>query len=274
MKPIQLAVLLSDLHCGSAAGLLGPDFVNHKGNPVGQNAVQVFLWDCWRRAQDYIGHVTDGDPYALVLNGDLIEGIHHGAGEVVDNKVCDHVAIAEEILEPLAKPAARIFVVRGTECHTDNNENTLGKILGAQRNPDMHKKRAPYAFDRLQLNLHGCECAFSHHIGTSVRDYTEATQLGIVLNQEMVHASRNGERAPTVVARAHRHKFGLFDNGHELALVTPPWQAQTRHVHKVVTAVRCHPGVVVLDWRGKERGDLPRVHRQIYDAPAQTTISL
>jgi hypothetical protein len=274
MKPIQLAIVISDLHCGSSAALLPPEFEDHKGNTIGQNPVQKFLWDCWRRAEDFAKGVVDGDSYAIVLNGDLIEGIHHGAGELISNKTEDHVTCAEDVLVPYSKEASRIFVVRGTECHTGNHESSLGKILKAHKNPDTHKRKATHAFDRLQLNLHGCECAFSHHIGTSVRDYTEATQLGIVLNQELVHAVRNGEIPPRVVARAHRHKYGMFENGHELAIVTPPWQAQTRHVHKVVTAVRCHPGVVILDWRGREVGDTPRVHRQIYEAPAQTTIRL
>lgn len=274
MKPVKLAVVLSDIHCGSTVGLMPPNFVTAENQEISQNPIQRWLWDCWRRAQDFAGKIAGGDPYALLLNGDLIEGIHHGTKQVISPDVKDHVGAAEQALEPFVKNAECIFVVRGTECHTNNHELTLGKILGGRADPDSNPKKPLHAFDRLQLDIHGCPCALSHHIGTSVRDYTEATQLSVVLNQELVNAQRNGERTPKVVVRAHRHRFGFFGNGHELCFVTPPWQAQTRHVHKVVTSTRCHPGILILDWREKERGELPAFHSKIYEAPKQTFIGI
>jgi hypothetical protein len=211
-------------------------------------------------------------PIRAHSNGDLVEGVHHGTKQVISPETKDHVACAEEVLEPYTKGAAKVFVVRGTECHTNNHELTLGKILGGEADPDSNKRKPNHAFDRLQLEMGGTPCAFSHHIGTSTRDYLEATQLSVVLNQELVHASRNKETPPRVVVRSHRHRFGYFGNGHELCIVTPPWQALTRFGHKVVTAARCHPGVLVLDWRECDQGELPRIHYKLYEAPAQTFI--
>lgn len=272
MKPLLLNVVLSDIHCGSKLGLMPPGFVDIGGNEIKQNPIQAFLWDAWRRAEDFIGQVADGDPYALTINGDAIEGVHHGGHQLISNQKDDHIACAEQILRPIARPAREVFMVKGTECHTTETELTLGKILGAVKDPDAHRRKAAHAFDRLQVNMHGCECAFSHHIGVSIRDYLEATQLSVVANQELAAAARNRETPPRVIGRAHRHRFGAFTNGFELVFVTPPWQAQTRHVHKVVTGVRCHPGVVILDWRDSEKGGLPRLHHKIYEAPKQTTI--
>lgn len=255
-------------------GLMPPEFVDIGGNEINQNPVQKFLWDAWRSSEDFVAKVTNGDPYALTINGDAIEGVHHGGAQLITNVKDDHIACAEQVLKPLADKAAAVFMVKGTECHTSETELTLGKILGAVKDPDANKRKASHAMDRLQLNMHGCECAFSHHIGVSIRDYLEATQLSVVANQELAAASRNGETPPRVIGRAHRHRFGAFTNGFELVFVTPPWQAQTRHVHKVVTGVRCHPGVVILDWRESENGGLPRIHHKIYEAPKQTTIRL
>ncbi|WP_196301019.1 hypothetical protein, partial [Streptococcus pneumoniae] len=85
----------------------------------------------------------------------------------------DHFACAEQIFAPLARKAARVFVTKGTESHTNNHEAALAKVLRG----NIH--------DRLTVEFNGCRCAFAHHIGTSVRDYTEGTPLTVALNQEL-----------------------------------------------------------------------------------------
>lgn len=274
MKPLKLNVVISDIHCGSSVGLMPPDFVTVNDNEVVQNPVQRWLWDCWRRAQDFVSDVADGDPFALTLNGDAIEGVHHGTKQVISPDTKDHLACAVEVLKPFTDAASRVLVVKGTECHTNNHENSLGEILGAVADPDSNRKKQARAFDRLTMDMGGTRCAFSHHIGTSVRDYLEATQYSIAINQELTAARTNGEEEPRVICRAHRHRFGFFGNGHALCFVTPPWQALTRFGHKVVPGVRCHPGVLILDWRGREDGELPAFHYRTYEAPHQTVIRL
>lgn len=272
MKPLKLNVVISDIHCGSTVALMPPGFVTSEGQEIKQNPVQKWLWDCWRRAEDFIGEVVGSDPFAMTINGDAIEGVHHGTKQVISPDTKDHVTCAEQVLEPLAKKAARVFFVKGTECHTNGHELTLGKILGGDPDPDSHPTKPVHAFDRLSMEMHGTRCAFSHHIGTSIRDYLEATQFSIAINQELVAARTNGEEEPRVICRAHRHRFGFFGNGHSMCFVTPPWQALTRFGHKVVPGARCHPGVVILDWRGAELGALPAFHYKTYEAPHQTVV--
>jgi len=271
-RSIKLNVVFSDLHCGSTVGLMPPGFSTIEGNDIEQNPIQRWLWDSWRRGQDFIASVVGSDPFALTVNGDAVEGVHHGTKQVISPDPQDHLRCAQSVLEPLASRASRVFMVKGTECHVGNQEVSLGEIFGAERDPDSHARKPIRAFDRLTVEMHGTRCAFSHHIGTSIRDYLEATQFSIAINQELTAARTNGEEEPRVICRAHRHRFGYYGNGHALALVTPPWQALTRFGHKVVPGARCHPGVVILDWRGREPGELPNLHYQTYEAPHASII--
>ncbi len=263
-KPVRLVFVLSDIHAGSTMGLLPPGMTTAEDSqPMVQSEWQKWLWACWGRAMRWMDKIADGDPYALVLNGDLTEGIHHRSTQVVSGDHTDHVMIAKEILEPITSKAEKFYVVKGTECHVHSSEVAIGQALGAEINDDTGKR----AFDRLALDACGVRCVFRHHIGTSVRMALEATQLSVILVEETAEAVKNGETPPRIVCAAHRHKFGFFLNGRSMCVVSAPWQGLTRHGHKVVSQARTQPGIYALDWRGITDGELPLLHYRTYDTP-------
>lgn len=224
MKPNtrpKLVFVLSDLHCGSTVGLLPPDFVTGEEQTVKQNAAQKWLWSCWLDSLKWAETLAGKDPYAVVVNGDLIEGNHHRTTQIISPDVSDHIKASIECLAPITKKSARTFIVKGTECHTGSAEAGIVKALGL---PDP-------AVDRLNLDVNGVRCVFRHHIGTSTRRALAATQLSIQLSEEQVEAANNGDVLPRVLGCAHRHKFGYYEDNHGLCFVTPPWQALTRFGH-------------------------------------------
>lgn len=266
----ELVLVVSDLHCGSTVALMPPDFETIEGNKIEHNAVQAFLWACWQDLAHWLQTETAGANYATVINGDVIEGDHHATKQIWSKDTSDHVAAAAAVLQPVLARSSHFFIVQGTECHTNNHEVSLGKILRAQNNPDTGLP----AFGRLLLTVRGCRCAFSHHIGTATRGWTKATQLASVLSEERLQAVRNGEPPPQVICRAHRHDFGTYSDGRGTVIASPPWQMLTRFGHKVVPEARTQPGAYLLDWRGLPEGSLPKVHERIYQAPAQTGVEL
>jgi hypothetical protein len=267
---IDLLVVLSDLHCGSTKGLLPPGFVTLEGQEVGQNVFQRFLWECWQKANTFIDQVAGTSRWGLVLNGDLLEGNHHGTREIISPEVADHRKAAMQVLRPLAKQAAKVFVVRGTECHVNNHEVGIGEELHAVKNPET----GLHAFDRLTIDIHGVRCVFRHHIATTTRRSLSATALSTQLAEEQLEAVNNGEPLPRVLGCAHRHKPDNYEGDNGMCFVSPAWQVLTRHGHKVVSPARCKPGVQILDWRGLPHGELPRFHKRYYEAPHPQAISL
>jgi hypothetical protein len=266
----RVLVILSDIHAGSSKAVLPPGFVTVEGNEVKQNALQAWQWQCWLRMQDFVAARVGADQFGLVLNGDLVEGIHHGTKEIISSEVGDHATAAIQLLEPIAARAARVFVVRGTEAHVNNHEHTIAKKLGGVLNPEL----GIHAFDRLTLEVAGVRCVFRHHIGTTMRRGLAGSQLSLQLAEEQVEAANNGEPIPRVLACAHRHKGGVYKDDNGMCVITPAWQALTRFAHKVVSPARCKPGVIILDWRNCNEGDLPQVHEKYYAAPAPSVIRL
>lgn len=269
-KPIRKVVVVSDLHVGSTKGLLNPGYTTLEGNEIKLNAMQEWLWLCWEKAQTFIDQTVGDEPYALVINGDIIEGIHHGTKEIWSPEIADQFKAAVEVITPLAAQASAVFVVRGTECHVQNSEAGIGAAIGAVRNEEL----GIHAFDRLVLELNGIRHVFRHHIGTSVRRGLAGTQLSANLAEEQVEAVNNGEKIPRVVVCSHRHKYGLYQDTNGLLVVTPPWQGLTRHGHKVVSQARTSVGVVVLDYSEKKYGELPTVTPRTYGTPPPQPIEL
>lgn len=264
-KRAELVLVLSDLHVGSTCAVLPAGFKTAEGNPIGQNALQEFLWAAWLDMVRWVERETEGSNFALVLNGDLIDGDHHGTKQIWSKDTADQVDACAMLLEPLTYRAAKIYVVRGTESHTNNTEGSIARRLNAEINPTTQQP----VFDRLHLTVAGCRCAFSHHVGTSTRSWTAATQMASILAEETIQAANNGERPRQVVCRAHRHRYGTYSNGRGTVVISPPWQLLTRFGHKVVPEARTQPGAYLLDWRGLPDGSLPRVHERIYSPPSE-----
>ena len=266
----DLIVVLADLHIGSTVGLLPPGFVTDEGNEVKQNAMQKWLWDCWLAMDKEITEIARGDQFALVSNGDALEGIHHRTTQVISADVGDQVKAAIQILEPLAEKAHSTYMVMGTEAHTGVREISIARAIGAQEDPNTGVP----GFNRLFIDKGGIRTVFRHHVSTAVRPWLEAGALSIHLAEEQLEATRNDEPVPRLICGAHRHRHGLYSNGREAIVISPPWQGLTRFGHKVVSAARTKPGFYVIDWRGVKHGDLPHIHERLYDAPKPIAIQL
>ncbi len=268
MKGIRCVVVLSDLHIGSTVGLWPSKFISQEGNEIGPNEFQEWLWECWQDLTAVqLPKYLRGEPYALVLNGDVIEGIHHRTLQVMTANTTDQVKAAKKVLDPVFKKAAARFIVKGTEVHTRDREISLGEALNAQEDT----ATGQHAFDKLYLSVHGTNCVFRHHITTTSRPYLEATALSTELGSERIEAARNKHPIPQVLCVAHRHRHGIFRDSAGLVCVTSAWQGLTRHGHKVVGHSTPAPSCIVLDWRDRERGSIPHAEDFVYmPAPAKS----
>lgn len=256
---IRKIVVLSDLHIGSPFALIPHGFVTSHGNEIRPNSVQEWLMECWEDAQTWIAEQVAGEPYVLVVNGDAIDGLHHGAVEAFSNEIEDQIEAAGFILGPVARRAEKTFFVEGTECHTNGHEHRIALAVGAEMNQETKR----HIFDRLTMVCGDHTVVFKHHTGASMRSWTEASAFSSHLAEERVQASMNGHPIPDVLCMAHRHKFGHWEDAHGHAIVTPPWQCATRYARKVVPNPIVRPGVVMLDMGGKT----VRVERITYKPP-------
>lgn len=259
-KDCRLLVVVSDLHCGSTVGLMPPEAKTVTGNVIGfgDNACQKWLWERWVDAGEFVKRVCGDDPYALAINGDAIDGNHHGTKEIVSPEEEDHIRMAIEVLGDLSKGACKRFVSEGTEVHTKSWEKYLAQAINAETGSTKGK----WFFE-----IAGCLVDMTHHMTTTSRTYLEATQLSILMGNCRATAERSGHKSAKVFLRGHRHCGGYYSDGNGLVVVTGAWQWLTRYGKKVVPDAVCAPSIVVLDWRNKENGELPSVHEKTYNPP-------
>lgn len=254
------AVVVSDLHCGSAVGLWPDNHETSTGNKIalGNNLHQQWLWQCWQEKDEQIQKHFGKDPFVLFVNGDCIEGRHHGTSEIVAALNLDHALAAIECLKPLAKKASAVYMTAGTECHVGDWEKMIAKEIGAI-----------WLGDKGLVEINGTLIDIAHHMPTSARSYLEAGAMSITMGNARQNYSRVGHRVPKVYLRGHRHTGGIFNDGSGVFMVTPAWQLLTRYGHKVVGDSICRPGFGILDWRGVAKGELPATTLKVYE-PKET----
>ena len=267
---IRAAVFISDIHSGSTESILQPGFVTEKNQPIGQTPIAAWFYECWKIGHDWLADLLPEKEYALIINGDCVEGNHHRTTEIWSPDTRNHAKAAKELLRPVAERAAKTYMVKGTACHVGGSENSIAEYIGAEVNPEFDQ---PY-WMRLDANICGCRVSVRHHFPATSRSYLEASQHSIQLGNAVNEAVRVGDVAPQILVGAHRHRTGHFCDGNRLTVITGAWQGLTEHGFKVVPDGRPCPSIYVLDWRDIPDGELPRGHFRRFNPPLNQAVNI
>lgn len=238
-KPARVnnVIVVSDLHCGCGLGLCPPLVRLDEGQTVRQSPLQAVVWAWWREFWgEWVPMVTQGEPFAVVVNGDALEGRHHGATTQLAQNLEDQARIARTVLQPIVNACeGRYYHIRGTEAHAGpagEAEEELARSLGAI--PSEHGHHARY---ELWLSLGAGLAHLTHHIGTTGSSAYETTALCKEYSEACSDAARWHRPAPDVVGRSHRHRHAevRVPTKHEygICFVTAGWQLKTPLVFRI-----------------------------------------
>jgi len=83
--------VIGDTHCGGTTGLCPPIYELNGNGHQQANKIQKWLWRCW---VDYWQRVKDAvkehdAKLVVIVNGDAVEGVHHGTTQVVSQRYDD-----------------------------------------------------------------------------------------------------------------------------------------------------------------------------------------
>lgn len=258
MANINNLVVVSDLHSGCRLALCPPEGAQlDDGGVYKPSPLQRKLWKYWRIFWDeFVPEATRNEPYGVVVNGDMVEGVHHRATTQISHNLGDQAEIAYNILKPIAdKAKGRFWIIRGTEAHVGQSaveEEKLAKRLGAVKSPD-----GQYARYELWKMVGPKLVHLLHHVGTTGSAAYEATAVHKELTESFVEAARWSRKPPDVIVRSHRHRnieirIPVGDDGggtaSALAVVTPAWQGRTPFAWKIPGARLSTPqfgGIVI-----------------------------
>lgn len=254
-EKINNLIVVSDLHMGCRLGLFPSDYALplDDGGTYAPSRLQKIVWSWWEEFwEEWVPDVTRGEPYSVVLNGDIVDGgSHHGNVTHISANPEDERRLALHVLRPIAEKAVRIYAVRGTGAHTGPsgcNEDSIAREIGAVRDGD-----GRFARWRLRLRVGHGLVDLAHHIGTTGSMAYETSAIHKELEQIYVEASRWGEEPPDVVVRSHRHtnaetrvriikrRHGRRVQGFATSCTTPAWQLKTPFAYSVPGGRRSRP---------------------------------
>ncbi|HUT10952.1 MAG TPA: hypothetical protein VMY42_10675 [Thermoguttaceae bacterium] len=237
-KSVNNLIVVSDLHCGCQAGLCPPNGIGlDEGGHYQPSALQQTVWKWWQEFWDvWVPSACHNEPYAVAVNGDALDGRHHGATHQVSQNLADQARIAEVVLRPIVERCAALYLIRGTEAHVGasaENEERLGRAIGAK--PD---EQGRYARPELRVRIGGRSCAhLMHHIGTTGTSHYESSAVLKELVETYSEAGRWGRQPFDAVVRSHRHRFIMVtvptSRGYGFSFVTPGWQLKTPFTYKI-----------------------------------------
>ena len=256
---INNLVVISDTHCGCRLALCPPDGVMlDDGGTYMPSKFQQWMWSKWEEFwADFVPHSTRGEPFAVVHNGDAIDGVHHNSTTQISHNIEDQTEIAYRVLKPVFDACeGRYYHIRGTEAHVGKSgveEERLAKRLGAIPNEDGQFSRYEL-WKRVGPKL----VHLLHHVGTTSSAGYDATAVHKELVETLAEAAAWGDECPDMLVRSHRHRYiatGIpggrhhgGETGARSSVVTPGWQGKTPFAWKIAGARRSQPqfgGIVV-----------------------------
>ena len=99
-------VVISDLHCGCQLGLCPPKVRLDNGGIHLSSEMQRKVWTRWLEWWDvWVPIYTKDEPWDLVVNGDCLDGVHHGSVTQISQNLSIQAEIAKAILEPIVAKA-------------------------------------------------------------------------------------------------------------------------------------------------------------------------
>lgn len=222
-------IVVSDLHVNSTMGIWPEEFEGEDGNLFRQNKFQRTLWRWWGEFIEWADTQTGGK-FDLVFNGDLVQGVHSTKDiSVIVSNHKDMRRAAAQVMEPLARKARKLYIVRGTEWHDGKGGEdieTIAEDLEAERDVVTGQYSRWILWKRMGSKLGH----FTHHISVS-SDYPLTAMRKEIDRAKREHVD-HGQPMPDFQVRSHRHQCDVALDGDYSLFVTPAWQLGTSFVVK------------------------------------------
>lgn len=245
---INNLIVVSDTHCGDRLGLCSPEGMRlDDGGRALPSPLQGKVWSWWTEFwAEWVPDVTRGEPYAVICNGDAIDGVHHNSTTQMSQNLEDQSELAYQIFEPIAKGCkGKYYHLRGTESHGSpscREEERLAKRLGAIPNDE-----GQFARWELWIRVGKGLVHIMHTIGSAGSMAYETSAIQKELEQAFVEAGRWNDEIPDVVVRSHRHRNCETRiqsyKGFATCCVTAGWQLKTPYTYKIAGARQTRPQI-------------------------------
>ena len=214
--------VISDTHCNSELGLCPPGPIDlDGGGKYTPRPEQDRMWEWW---EDFIAQRPKASKHILVVNGDVVEGIHSRSKQIISDSIAFQTDLAVRCLRPIARGVSKMYFMKGTPYHVGagaEQENLVAAHFKAEKSDSGDR-----TFSELDLEVDGVWFDFKHTPLTKGSNHTTrgpaTSRLATLIKGARV-ASK--DLVPDVAIRSHIHK--VTDSGMTMApwtWTTPCWK--------------------------------------------------
>lgn len=185
----------------------------------------------------------------VLINADLIEGVHHQTVQLKVPMVSDMVVVAFSVIDDFlnnlgfsVKNGDKLYFTTGTESHTGYSEADIVanfSHLGAE----LH--------DELRINNNGVDIWMTHQWASVGKGHNEGNALFNALKVLYYDCLKENIKMPDITIGSHFHKAGLGSFSQHFktyyGLITPSLQMKTRYAQKVTSFQRNDVGFLEFD---------------------------
>jgi hypothetical protein len=252
-------VVPSDLHSGGTTAL----FPNYKDLPTGgwqfkhtrytPSARQCDLADHWDFCADEVKRQRKGKRLIIVDNGDCIDGKHHQTLQLATHNPAEqqeiHIWLMQRFMKRTGFDKTKgdlLYIVSGTESHTQEDEDYIAIELGAESNP-----KGGDLFDFLPLEINGKLFWFLHQGAGVGRGVNMGDSLRLWMKNKYWTLLEEKLPLPDMVISGHYH-VPVYNEyirpRHTMrGMVCPSFQLPTRFVYKVAAGELSKCGLATIN---------------------------
>ena len=250
MKQYKDAILvpISDLHSGGSTALFPARQMQLLVGNREPGYIQKIIRGQWEEVIDNIRQCRNKRRVILVLNGDMVDGDHHGSVENFSTLQTDQIDIAEELIDELMQgikfdsKTDSLYMTKGTYVHTGHQaqaEEQIAKDFDAvpfiSAGEEEQTRRLHH---QLKLSINGRRFNVQHE-GASVgrRPWTEDNGLFYLLKTKWFKYLQGEHDLADYYIYSHLHQYQQATyaprKGKVLnARITPSWQFRTSYAEK------------------------------------------
>lgn len=227
-------LIVSDTHINGTTSLCKPGLEKDDGGNYNLSRGQWWLWENWCKLVDLAEKAAKRDRLILVLNGDICEGdTGKRSKQLISTNRATIVRMAIETLDPLAKLASEIYVIRGTTAHVGKSaelEELIADDFGA-----IGPSESIHSRWNLNIEIDNVRFDIAHHVsGGGGLPWTAKNVSLKLAAMTMFQYLQCGEPIPQLVIRSHIHRMhDSYDAYPVRALITPAWQLATEYIHRI-----------------------------------------
>lgn len=242
---VDVLVVEQDFHGGSNIAICHPDGIElDDGGYYTPSRAQTWLWDRREMLLRDVRRIIDRekpDRVVYALNGDMVDGNHHGTPQIVSPLESMHVRIAHKVITrgmELVQPC-EVHMTRGTQAHVGKAatlEEGLARVLREEGYPMVEDPDTGQvtSYHRRYM-LGGLLIDQRHHGRMGQRAHTRGPYMRWYAQDIELEHRLDGERPPDLALRAHNHTYGDSFRDHRWitrVVAGPCWQLATEYSHR------------------------------------------